>query len=209
MLTQIVEAQSADSMADAVAQAMVKASVFISENSDLRISVLELSAIRKGGYKAVLEVALIPLTQFDGRGKKSDDVEPAHLAEVAVQEKRKREVVDLKTRIIDQFRRRKSSVALTATMDRPQLSEAALISQLEGEYTQKMLDSNLSMPNPGVIVPEHERVDDKVHNKPIDEIIVQEFSHVTHPAEHEVVIKRRALPDMPIIGPDAPREEPQ
>ena len=146
----IVEGRSPVSMAEAAAQAMAKASIYLSENHDLKISVLEMAALKGRGYKVVLEVTLIPLSKgetFVGDGKN-----PEHetgQAAAAAKDKDRREEAEkgIKKRIIDHFRRRRGGYIDTPTIHLAQLTEAMLIGQIIDEFMPKAQPVNLGPVN--------------------------------------------------------------
>ena len=209
MLKQTVTAQSPESMTDAIALAMAEASVFLSEKNDLRISVLELRAVRKGGYRAALEVTSLPHGSFEDVEKHSEKIEPAQQAARTEAERRETNDMAWKDRIISHFRTRKGVFLQTPSLHRAYLTEVQMIGEMTKEYSQPVPLTGLSIPNPAAITPDHERVDDKVHRTPINELVGREFIHVTHPAGEDIVLRRRALPEGPQLAPRAPKETPE
>lgn len=70
-----IEGYSKESMEAALADAREKASVYISEQFDVSIQLLELTLMPGRGYKAVLEVTIIPMGEKDRFKVKPRDVD--------------------------------------------------------------------------------------------------------------------------------------
>jgi hypothetical protein len=142
----IVEGTSPVSMAEAAAQAMAKASVHLSENHDIKISVLEMSALKGRGYKVVLEITVIPLGQRETVG--SDGRNPEHVtgqAAAAAKDRERREEPEksIKKRIVDHFRRRRGGYIDTPSIHLAQLTEDMLIGQISTEFMPRAQPVNL------------------------------------------------------------------
>lgn len=99
----IVEGRSENSMEEALADAMSKASVHMVEGRDVNIAVLELGMIPGRGYKAVLEVTVVPMG--DGRGAKpvEQDVELKRMRDRRFPEQLRYEAQHVKQMVQDHF----------------------------------------------------------------------------------------------------------
>ncbi len=116
--------------------AMAKAATYLSENHDIKITVLEMAAVKKVGYKVALEVTLIPLSEGEAVQSESQDVEPKRA--IAAVEKERVQALDngIKRRILEHFRRRKGTFMETPSIHLAQLTEAMLMGQIDGEFRQ-------------------------------------------------------------------------
>jgi hypothetical protein len=75
MLKYRIEGFSKESMEDAVGDAMAKAAAFASEGHDLHVAILEMTVLPGRGYKAVVEVTIIPITLRETLHREAADVE--------------------------------------------------------------------------------------------------------------------------------------
>ncbi|HTK84945.1 MAG TPA: hypothetical protein VL625_07655 [Patescibacteria group bacterium] len=175
----IVEATSTVSMADAAVQAMAKAAMYLSENHDIRIAVLEMAAVRGKGYRVVLEVVLVPLSRGESTGSKSEDVEPK--TALARKEQERIETIDksIKRRIMDHFRKRRGTYIDTPTIHLAQLTEAMLIGQIDSEFRANALPPiPQALGDPTLVVKDPPP-------KPPEDHIEQDFEHASHPEGDE------------------------
>src|ERR1700676_2174990 len=115
----IVEGTSPISMAEAAIMAMAKASTYLSENHDIKITVLEMAAVKGRGYKVVLEVTVIPLGAGEAVSSDSQDVEPKQAAAAVSRERKQAIDTGIKRRIMEHFRKRKGTF-----MDTPSIHMA-------------------------------------------------------------------------------------
>lgn len=162
-------------MAEAAIMAMAKASTYLSENHDIKITVLEMAAVKGRGYKVVLEVTLIPLTEGEAVQSDSQDVEPKQAAAAADKERKQALDAGIKRRILEHFRRRKGTFMETPSIHLAQLTEAMLMGQIDGEFRQSAQPVNLGPLNDPLAVVKS--APPKAH----DDLIEQEFQHATHP----------------------------
>jgi len=127
----IVEGRSETSMEEALADAMSKASVHMAEGRDVNISVLELGMVPGRGFRAVLEVTVVPMG--DGRGAKplAQDVELKRMRDRRFPDQLRYEAQHIKQMVQDHF-------ATTVGGDAPEVSdyflkdlnEAGLLNQI-------------------------------------------------------------------------------
>jgi hypothetical protein len=75
MLKYRIEAFSTVSMDDALGQAMTRAAALASQDHDTHIAVLELAELPDRGFKAVVEVTIIPITFRETLHREAADVE--------------------------------------------------------------------------------------------------------------------------------------
>jgi hypothetical protein len=139
----IIEVFSRFSMADAAAQAMAQASLYLSEHHDICIAVLEMAAVRGRGYKVVLEVTLIPLSDGESVQSESQDVEPKQVAAAAQRARREADDTAVKRRVVEHFRRRRGTFIDTPTIHLAQLTEDMLLGQITTEFMPKAQPVNL------------------------------------------------------------------
>jgi hypothetical protein len=75
MLKYRIEGFSTISMDDALGEAMTKAAAFASQDHDMHVAVLELTVLPGRGFKAVVEVTIIPITFRETLHREAADVE--------------------------------------------------------------------------------------------------------------------------------------
>ena len=179
--------------------AMAKAAIYLSENHDIKITVLEMAAVKGRGYKVVLEVTLIPLSEGEAVQSDNQDVEPKKA--IAATEKERVQALDvgIKRRILEHFRRRKGTFMETPSVHLAQLTEAMLIGQIDGEFRQSASAqpiNNMPMFNDPMAVAKAEPP--KAH----DDIIEQEFQHASHPDEPLPPPEKKTPSRPPASDPD-------
>ena len=174
----IIEGTSPISMAEAAIMAMAKAATYLSENHDIKITVLEMAAVKGRGYKVVLEVTLIPLSEGEAVQSDSQDVEPKQAIAAVDKERRQALDVGIKRRILEHFRRRKGTFMETPSIHLAQLTEAMLLGQIDGEFRQSAQPpvNNIPLFNDPLAAAKAEPP-----KAPSDDLIEQEFQHATHP----------------------------
>lgn len=105
MLKYKIEGYSQVSMDDALAQAMAKAGAFASEGHDLHVAILELVVLPGRGYKAVVEVTIVPITLRETLHLEAQDVELKRLSNESYRADRKREDLMKRAMVSDHFLR--------------------------------------------------------------------------------------------------------
>jgi hypothetical protein len=75
MLKYKIEGYSTASMEDALGQAMTKAAAFCSEDHDMHVAVLELTVLPGRGFKALVEVTIIPISFRETLHREAADIE--------------------------------------------------------------------------------------------------------------------------------------
>ena len=103
MLKFIVEGYSTESMEEALADAMVKAAAHMSDSHDVNISILELAMVPGRGYKAVLEITIVPMTNRQTFDQVAQDVEYERQHDLEFRKMRENESMRLKKMIADHF----------------------------------------------------------------------------------------------------------
>jgi len=92
-------------MDDALAQAMAKAGAFASEGHDLHVAILELVVLPGRGYKAVVEVTIVPITLRETLHLEAQDVELKRISAEHYRADRKRESLMKRAMVSDHFLR--------------------------------------------------------------------------------------------------------
>ncbi len=105
MLKYKIEGYSEVSMDDALAQAMAKAGAFASEGHDLHVAILELVVLPGRGFKAVVEVTIVPITLRDTLHREAQDVELKRISNEHYRADRKREDIMKRAMVSDHFLR--------------------------------------------------------------------------------------------------------
>lgn len=110
MIKYIITGRSDETIDDALAHAMVQVADIMSEDHDVNISIMELTQIPRRGFKAVLDVQLIPIiNDTDAKGlQKAElelqmDPEIGHIHERTYHDARKKQTASLKQSIYDHF----------------------------------------------------------------------------------------------------------
>lgn len=103
MLKFIVEGFSQDSVEGALADAMAKAAAHMSENHDVNIAILELAELPGRGYRAVLEITVVPMSHRKTLHREAADMELKHLQEHDYRARRKHDEEHLKQMVLDHF----------------------------------------------------------------------------------------------------------
>jgi hypothetical protein len=105
MLKYKIEGYSEVSTDDALAQAMAKAGGFASEGHDLHVAILELVVLPGRGYKAVVEVTIVPITLRETLHRESQDEELKRISVEHYRADRKREDLMKRAMVSDHFLR--------------------------------------------------------------------------------------------------------
>ncbi|MBI4030906.1 MAG: hypothetical protein HY370_04465 [Proteobacteria bacterium] len=126
----IVEGRSENSMEEALADAMSRASVHMAEGRDVNIAVLELGMAPGRGYKAVLEVTVVPMG--DGRGSKpvEQDVELKRMRDRRFPEQLRYEAQHVKQMVQDHFTTIAGDAPEVSDYYLKDLNEAGLLNQI-------------------------------------------------------------------------------
>ena len=98
-----IEGFSKESMNAALADAMAKASTYLSETFDVSIRLLELGTLPGRGYKAVLEITILPMGEGGGLRISPKIVKPEEHPEKEFKEQKARREKHLKQLIQDHF----------------------------------------------------------------------------------------------------------
>lgn len=78
MMKFVVEGHSPDSAEGAIGDAMAKAAAYVSSEHDVHLALNEVTMMPGRGWKAVVEVTIIPLSSRDTLHKLAQDVELRH-----------------------------------------------------------------------------------------------------------------------------------
>jgi hypothetical protein len=195
----IVEGTSPISMAEAAIMAMAKAATYLSENHDIKITVLEMAAVKGRGYKVVLEVTLIPLTEGEAVQSDSQDVEPKRAAAAVDKERKQADDGGIKRRIMEHFRRRKGTFMETPSVHLAQLTEAMLLGHITTEFMQKEQPVNLGPLNDPLAV---QKAAPSAPAITAAEEAIEDFQHATHPDDPFPLPEKKTSPRPPASDPE-------
>lgn len=210
MLKYKVEGHSQVSMDDALAQAMAKAGAFASEGHDLHVAVLELVVLPGRGYKAVVEVTIVPITLRETLQHESQDEELKRISNEHYRADRKRESLMKKAMVSDHFLRTYGMSPDIPDVFLAQLDESQLKNFLIEKQFYKMfqpspqwqpitdatvlaaMNTVLRMQMHHHIQPHHhvpyEGVTDHtltIDNPALEKKVEEDFAHAVHPEQHK------------------------
>ena len=99
----IVEGYSDESPEGALADAMGKATAYMSESHDVNIAIVELSVSSEGRHKAVLEITIVPMSNRHTLHREGSDVELKHILAHEYHARRKYDEAHMKQMVSDHF----------------------------------------------------------------------------------------------------------
>lgn len=128
----IIEGFLDESAHEAFSDALHKASCYFSEAHDTHISMLELTALPRGGHRAMVEVFITPLSHGKMMHPEGQDVELKHIHDHAYRHQKTREETHLKEIIHDHF--------LELSGGAPNIPDYFLINITDAELLNMMIE---------------------------------------------------------------------
>lgn len=154
MLKFTVEGFSKDSIEAALADALAKSEAYFSEEHDVTISILELAILPGRGYKAVLEVTVVPLTERDRLKPAARDVQEMRNHKYEYTHQRKEEKRRQHDMVLNHFARTMGTVSLDIPANFAGMMERAIM--LNDTLEKGYFNKRKPVLNPLYEVPEKE-----------------------------------------------------
>ena len=199
MLKYRIEGFSTVSMDDALAQAMTKAAAFASQDHDMHIAVLELTELPDRGFKAVVEVTIIPITFRETLHREAADVELKRINDEDYRARKKFDETHVKKEVEAHFLRTSGMApyvpdVFLAHMDDSQLKNFLIEKQFYNMFRQStdwqpitdmtvLAALNTVLPEQTPHHIQHEDIGGHtltIDNQKLDDMIETEFDHATH-----------------------------